>query len=811
MQYGHFDQEKREYVIDRVDLPCSWTNYLGVENMAAVVNHTAGGYLFYKTPEYHRISRFHANSVPMDRPGFYVYLRDNDVVGEEADYWSISWQPVAKPLDKSHYVCRHGMSYTVYECAYNGIEASQTMVIPRGEDVELWDVKIKNTGDTVRNLSVFSYLEFSFHHIMIDNQNYQMSLYCAGSSYEDGIIEEDLFYEEEGYQYFTGNFTPDGFDCVRDNFLGTYQTETNPQALIKGSCSSSQEKGGNHCGSLQKNLILQPGEEVRLVFMLGEGRRDEGKRVREKYSNLMNVDAVYTDLKNYWENKFEKLQIETPNEGMNALINTWTLYQSEINVMFSRFASFIEVGGRVGLGYRDTAQDAMTIPHSNPDKCRERILQLLRGLTTEGYGLHLFQPEWFEPEEGKKPFKSPTVVPTPDKTSMIHGLKDACSDDALWLIASVVEYIKETGDVSFAELPVTYADTFVEGKPFTESVYEHLKRILDFSTKQVGKTGVCLGLRADWNDCLNLGGGESAMVSFLHYWALEQFLELAEFLGKKKDVSKYTKVSKRVKAVCNTELWDGEWFIRGITKNGKKIGCKEDAEGRVHLESNAWAVLSGAAEDEKADLALEAMEKYLYTPYGLLLNTPSYTKPDDDIGFVTRVYPGLKENGAVFSHPNPWAWAAACKRGRGDLAMKFYDALCPYWQNDKIEIRESEPYSYCQFIAGPDHTAFGRARHPFMTGSGGWSYFSATRYMLGIRPDFTELLVDPCIPKDWHQFKVHRVFRGASFDITVENPDGVMRGVKKIYLDGTEVQRILPQEAGTEHKVQIVMGGKKHD
>ena len=619
MRYGYFDNENREYVIDRVDLPCSWTNYLGVEDMAAVVNHTAGGYLFYKTPEYHRISRFRGNAVPMDRPGFYVYLRDND----NADYWSISWQPVGKPLDLAKYTCRHGMSYTTYACEYEGIQASQTMFIPRGEAVQLWDVKVKNTGDRARNLSLFSYLEFSFHHIMIDNQNFQMSLYCAGASYEDGIIEEDLFYEEEGYQYFTADFTPDGFDCMRDRFLGTYNTESNPAAVAAGKCSSSCEKGGNHCGSLQKSLTLQPGEEVRLIFMLGEGRREEGKRVRAKYTDHRTVDRAFEDLRNYWEEKCSKLQVQTPNEGMNTLLNTWTLYQAEINVMFSRFASFIEVGGRVGLGYRDTAQDAMTIPHSNPDKCRERIEQLLCGLTSAGYGLHLFQPEWFMENTGAKPFKSPTVIPEPDRNSIIHGLKDACSDDALWLVAAVTEYIKETGDLGFAFVQLPYADMFLEGKKETESVYQHLKRILDFSAEQVGRTGICKGLRADWNDCLNLGGGESAMVSFLHYWALVQFIELAERLGNTADAEIYTKTAERVREVCNTQLWDGEWFIRGITANGKKIGTQADEEGKVHLESNAWAVLSGAADGEKADAALAAIDKYLYTPYGLLLNTPS--------------------------------------------------------------------------------------------------------------------------------------------------------------------------------------------
>ena len=799
MQYGHFDNEKREYVIDRVDLPVSWTNYLGVKDLCVVVNHTAGGYMFYQSPEYHRVTRFRGNAVPMDRPGHYVYLRD----AKDGDYWSISWQPVGKPLDQAKYTCRHGMSYTTYECDYKGIKASQTLMVPMDDAVELWDVRLKNTTDKERRISVFSYCEFSFHHIMIDNQNFQMSLYCAGSSYDENIIEYDLFYEEFGYQYFTSNVTPDGFDCLRDSFLGAYRTEDNPIAVEHGTCSGSHELGNNHCGSLQKDLVLAPGEEVRLIFMLGEGNREAGKKIREKYSDMANVDAAYAQLKDYWENKFAQLQIRTPNEGMNTLINTWNLYQVEVNIMFSRFASFIEVGGRTGLGYRDTAQDAMTIPHSNPEKCRQRIVELLRGLTTKGYGLHLFSPEWFDPDakkEKKKPFKSPTVIPTVNANDIVYGLEDACSDDALWLVPSIIEYIKETGDAGFADEAVTYADGG-EG-----TVYEHMKRILDFSAEQVGATGICKGLRADWNDCLNLGGGESAMVSFLHYWAICHFLQLAEYLGRTEDVEKYQAMRERVGNVCNRELWDKEWFIRGITKNGKKIGTSEDAEGKVHLESNAWAVLSGAADVEKGKRAMDSVDKYLFTPYGILLNAPSYTVSDDDIGFVTRVYPGLKENGSIFSHPNPWAWAAECVLGRGDRAMKFYNALCPYYQNNMIEIRQSEPYSYCQFVVGRDHTAFGRARHPFMTGSGGWAYFSATRYMLGIRPDFEHLTIDPCIPADWKEFSAVRRWRGAEYDIHVENPDGVMKGVQELYLDGEKVERIPVMAQGSRHDVRVVMG-----
>lgn len=797
MRYGHFDNEKREYVIDRVDLPTSWTNYLGVKDTCVVVNHTAGGYMFYKTPEYHRVTRFRGNSVPMDRPGHYVYVRDND----NGDYFSISWQPVGKPLDKAKYKCRHGLSYSVYECEYDKLKASQKLCVPIEDDVELWDVVIENTDNKPRNLSIFSYCEFSFHHIMIDNQNFQMSLYCAGSSYKDGIILYDLFYEEFGYQYFTSNFSPDGFDCLRDKFLGLYHTEDNPQAVINGQCTGSFEKGNNHCGSLQKNIVIQPGEKVRLIFMLGEGDDIEGRRIREKYSDFANVDKAYNDLEKYWDDKINKLTIETPSEAMNTMINIWNLYQSEVNVMFSRFASFIEVGGRTGLGYRDTAQDSMTIPHSNPEKCKQRIVQLLNGLVSKGYGLHLFQPEWFEKKkDDKKPFKSPTVIPGINKSDIIHGIEDACSDDALWLIPSIVEYIKETGEIEFANQIVPYADKG-EG-----TVYEHMMRILDFSAKEVGATGICLGLRADWNDCLNLGGGESALVSFLHYWAINNFIELAQYLGRDDDVKKYKEMATHVKDVCNNELWDKDWFIRGITKNGKKIGTSTDKEGKVHLESNAWAVLSGAASEEKGIKAMDSVKEYLATPYGIMLNAPSYTVPDDDIGFITRVYPGVKENGAIFSHPNPWAWAAECVLGRGDRAMEYYNSLCPYNQNDMIEIREAEPYSYCQFIMGKDHTAYGRARHPFMTGSGGWSYFSATRYMLGIRPDFDKLNINPCIPKEWDKFKVHRVWRGAEYDINVVNPNKVNKGVKEIKLNGEIVDFIPVMEKGSHNLVEITMG-----
>ena len=421
MQYGHFDDRNREYVIDRVDTPAPWTNYIGVNDMCAVLSQTAGGYSFYKSPQYHRITRFRPNA-PVERPGHYVYLRDD----ETGEYWSVAWQPVGKDLAKAEYECRHGLSYSKFLCGYQGIGACQTVFIPVGEPVEIWDVVLKNR---------------SGHQIERDNQEFEMSLYASGSSYADGVIECELHYEEAGRQWFAASFEPDGFDCLRDRFVGGYRDESRPAAVERGECSGSSETTGNQCAALQKKLVLQPGETVRMAFLLGEGGREQAAPLREKYSDPANVDRAFAALAAFWDEKLKRQQGHTPNPGMNTSLNIWNLYQAEVNIMFSRFASFIEVGGRTGLGYRDTAQDAMAVPHSDPAKCRQRIVELLRGLTQAGYGLHLFQPEWFDPAlRGRRQrFKSPTVVPTPTRAQMIHGIGDVCSDDALWLGASICE------------------------------------------------------------------------------------------------------------------------------------------------------------------------------------------------------------------------------------------------------------------------------------------------------------------------------------------------------------------------------------
>lgn len=804
MQYGHFDTNRDEYVITKPDIPVSWTNYLGTTNLGAVISHNGGGYAYYKSPEYGRITRFRQNGVPLDRPGHWVYVRDND----DADFWSISWQPVGKPLEgpgAARYTSAHGLGYTRFEADYRGIHAEQTIFIPLDDDVELWDVTVRNDSDTVRSLTLASYVEFSFHTINIDNQNLQMSLYSAGSSYENGIIEYDFYYEPWTFHYFASSQTPNSFDTLRENFLGPYRTETNPIAVERGRGSELTGTTQNHCGSLQHVITLPPGEQQRIIYLLGYGSRSAaGVQMQQKYSDLAVVDAERQRLANYWAAKQEKLQINTPNEGMNTLINTWTLLQAETCVQWSRFASFVEVGGRNGLGYRDTAQDVMSVIHSNPQKTRQRIVELLRAQVSSGYGLHLFDPKAFDPDAVPLPdVPSPTVVPTPSTDELIHGLEDTCSDDHLWLVPSVVEYVKETGEQSFLDTVIPYAD----GPDAT--VYEHLKAALDFSSAQVGENGVALGLRADWNDCLNLGGGQTALVTFLHAWAIQSFLELARARGAQQDIEKYEAELGRIEKVTNQELWDGDWWVRGYTRDGVKVGSAQNEEGKIFLEHQAWPVIAGITSEERGKRSMDSVRELLGSEYGSHLNWPAFTKIDDTVGFVTRVYPGIKENAAIFSHPNAWPIIAEALLGRGDQAVAFYDAISPYVQNDNIEVRGAEPYAYVQFIYGRDHERYGMAQNPWLTGTAGWMYTAVTKYILGIRPGFDGLTVDPSIPTSWDGFTVRRQWLGAEYVITVKNPDRVSKGVSTLTVDGVELdpaKPIPPAAPGAAVQVEAVLG-----
>ena len=831
MRYGHFDDDAGEYVIDRVDVPASWINYLGVEDWCTVINQNAGGYSFYRSSQTGRVTRFRPNGVPLDRPGHYLYLRDD----ADGAYWSTSWQPVGTPQDATGYRTRHGLSYSVFESNRNGIEASQRVFVPLGEDAEVWDVTLTNTTDRERTLSLFGYVEFSFHSVAIDNENFQMSLYASGADYADGVVEYDFYYEPWTYHYFTATADPVGFDTLRDSFLGPYRTETNPVAVERGECSGSQATTGNHCGALHHRVTLAPGETVRLAYVLGYGRREVGSRLRAKYADPATVDAAIAELASYWQRKRSVLSLRTPSAAMNTLLNTWTLLQAETCVVWSRFASFVEVGGRVGLGYRDTAQDIMSVVHTNPGKVRQRMTELLHGQMSWGYGLHLFEPLLFsenQREDIPVGVKLPTVVPG-RASDLVHGLADACSDDHLWLVPSVVEYVKETGDLDFLQRVVPFADSTMTAAeraevigpdaagrfdPAPATVYEHLRRAIEFSAEQVGDNGIAKGLRADWNDCLNLGGGQTALVSFLHVWAAKALAEVAGHLGWTDEQTRLEAIARQVTEATNRKLWDGEWYLRGYTRDGGKIGSATSPEGRIFLEHMPWAVISGAAPVERGTSAMDAVRSHLASEYGTHLCWPSYTKVDDTIGYVTRVYPGVKENGAIFSHPNAWPIIAETILGRGEAAMAYYDALAPANSNDTIEVYGAEPYVYAQFRYGRDHDWFGKAQNPWLTGTAGWMYTAATKYVLGVRPDFDALVVDPCIPSEWDGFTLTRQWRGATYEIEVRNPSHVSAGVASVEVDGRTlptthdqtrnraIARLPLAGSGTTQRVIVILG-----
>ena len=808
MQYGHFDTAADEYVITRPDVPVSWTNYLGTKDFATVIAHHGGAYSYYRSPQYGRVTRFRQNGVPMDGPGHFVYLRD----AADGDYWSVSWQPVGKPFATpgeeagpgvARYTTAHGLGYTRFEASYRGIDASQTVFVPLDDDVEVWDVRVTNTTAEPRALTVGSYVEFSFHTITIDNQNLQMSLYAAGASYADGIIEEDFYYEPWTFHFFASSEEPSSWDCRRDAFIGPYRTERDPLAIERGRGSGSQGTTQNHCGSLQHEITLAPGETRRLAFVLGHGSRDAvGRAMKAKYSDPATVDAERARLRAHWRAKQDRQRIATPHEGMNTMINSWTLLQAETCVQWSRFASFVEVGGRNGLGYRDTAQDVLSVIHSNPVKTRSRIMELLRAQTEAGYGLHLFDPAVFDPDAEQKPdVPSPTIVPTPDPADLIHGLEDTCSDDHLWLVPSVVAYVAETGDLGFLDEVVPFA----EGTP--ASVYDHLRAALDFSAAQVAPNGVALGLRADWNDCLNLGGGQSALVTFLHAWAIGSFLEVARHLGRDDDVARYSAERDRIAEVAE-RLWDGRWWLRGYTRDGVTIGSRANAEGRIFLEHQAWPIIAGITSQDRGETAMDAVAELLGSPYGSHLNWPAFTEVDDTVGFVTRVYPGVKENAAIFSHPNAWPIVAEALLGRGDRAVALYDAISPHRQNDEIETRHTEPYAYVQFVYGRDHEFHGRGQNPWLTGTAGWMYTAVTKYVLGVRPGIAGLVIDPAVPRDWPGFSVRREWRGAVYEIDVTNV-GSGHGVRSVTVDGTDHpvdEPIAPRPAGSVVEVAVVVG-----
>ncbi|KGM13558.1 GH36-type glycosyl hydrolase domain-containing protein [Cellulomonas bogoriensis] len=791
MRYGYFDDAAREYVITRPDTPRSWINYLGSRLYGGITTQNSGGYSFFRSGGTGRVLRMRFNGVPVDEPGRFVYLRDDDGAGPlpEGDFWSASWQPVGKPLDgEGAYTAkvRHGLGYSVFEADYGDVHSEMTTFIPRGQAFEYWALTVTNTGQVPRRLSVFSYAELANEwNYRQDLENLQYSQYVVQATYADGMIHRrnstrDAFSE---LWFALAGAPVASFDTDRDAFLGPYRTPSAPWAVERGECSGSETVGDNSCASLHARLELAPGESRQVVFCLGVGSPDEpwtdsrasagapvtlpaGREVVAEYATPERVQAELDAIRQEWADHVAPLQVRTPDPELDSMVNVWHAYQTHMTFNWSRGVSLVEAGDRDGLGYRDTVQDMLAVIHAIPEAVRERLDLILTGQTAEGGGMPLVKP--LEHVPGR--------MPTP-------SLEQYRSDDALWLPITVAAFVRETGDLGYLDQVLPYAD---HGEA---DVFGHLVQALQFSLDHLGDNGLVQGLAADWNDCLQFGTtGESMFSTFLLANGLRVVRELALESGRA-DAASWAAERLEALAPAIDKAWDGQWFIRGISATGAALGSHLADEGQIYLEPNVWAVISGAVEPERATAAMDSVHTRLASEHGVALCDPPHTKPMEGVGLSLLVFPvGHKENGGIFCHANSWTIVAEAMLGRGDRAYEYYRSYLPARYNDSAEVHQAEPYVYAQFTHGPTSPRFGQARNPWLTGTASWTYVGVTQHILGIRPALDGLEVDPCLPTTWDGFEARRRFRGAWVTVKVENPDHVSTGVVHLDVDGTRVE-----------------------
>jgi len=783
MKYGYFDDKRREFVITRPDTPTPWINYLGCDEYCALISNTAGGYSFHRDPKDKRISRFRYNNVPVDRPGRYVYIRDEG----SKDYWGATWQPVLK--NKNYrYECRHGMGYTVIRSKYAGISTETSYFVPIGENHEFWALRIKNDSPKARKLKIFTYLEFCLWHAEMDMTDFQYTLNIASAVNDGNMLFHQTGYAPKsgrfGLSYFGCSSKISGYDCDRESFIGAYRSESNPVVVESGKSLKSIASGGNPIASVSVDVTLQKGETKDIIFSLGVAETKEDAKAT--YAKNLSPKVVYEKLetlKSYWSDYLGHYHAETPDPETNTMVNIWNQYQCRTTFNWSRFASYYEAGIGRGMGFRDSNQDTLGVLHAIPGRAKTRITELASNQFKNGSSYHKFFPL--------------------TKT----GEKGGYSDDPLWLVMSTAAYIKETGDIAFLDELVK----FVDAAP--APMYEHLKKAIDFVLSEKGSQGFVKMRFADWNDCLNLGVdneiAETTWVPELLYAELSEFLTIAKLLDKDEDYEKYSAIAKGVKDNFNKKAWDGKWYIRGIDKYGKPVGsskCKEG--GNIDLLPQAWAVMSGIADPARGVTCMDSVKSLLDTEYGIMLMSPPYTEYDEKLGAVTTFAPGLKENGGIFCHSNPWAMIAETMLGRGEMAFKYYKTISPAEKNKIADTHLTECYIYSQFITGKGNRNFGRARNSWLTGTAAWNFVAISGYILGVRPDYNGLVIDPCIPKKWKGYKVRRVFRNAVYDISVKNPKGVNKGVKKLIVDGMKIEGNVAPVFNDEktHKVEVVLG-----
>ncbi len=806
MRFGYFDGQNREYVITRPDTPLPWINYLGESGYCAMISQTAGGYSFHIDPREQRILRYRYDNVPFDQGGRYLFIRD-DKTGK---FHSPTWAPVYEKLDR--YECRHGLGYTVISSEKNGIEAEITYLVPLGEDLEIWKLEIRNPKSEIRNLTLFSYLEFCLWDAVGDATNFQRTwsigkAHCEGST----IIHDSLYGSwKDIFAYFHCSEKVHSFDCQRKSFLGDfgYTPLQRPEAVVKGECSNSTAIGWAPIGAHCVKLKLKPGQKKTIVFILGVANKAQVSKSKiAKFSDPKTVDRELKKVKDYWAENLSKFQVETPDKDLDLSLNIWNQYQCRQTFAWSRYASYYESGIGRGMGFRDSNQDTLGFAHMIPEKVRQRILDLAAMQFEDGSTFHQYSP--------------------------ITGKGDLIgySDDPLWLVYATANYIKETGDFSILDEKVAFASigkrelvqvghhdygksqiTNDKSQIKKASLYEHLRIGIKRVWTDRGKHGLPLAKFSDWNDCLNMLGkkynAESVLVGFMLVAACRDMVELCEAAGRKSHLKEYSDIAAKMKATLARSAWDGAWYKRAFDDQGRPVGSKQSTEGKIFLEPQPWSVISGAAGVKEGLTAMDSVHKHLFTEYGIKLLDPAFYGYHPELGEISTYPPGLKENASIFCHPNPWAIVAECLLKRGDRAFEYFKAILPPAQNDKAEIRKTEPYVYCQMVAGPDHPDFGEGKNSWLTGSAAWNFYAASQYILGIRPAYNGLTIDPCLPGTWRNFKIMRTFRGTRYKIIVKNPRAGNNRVKFVIVDGRRIDgNIVPIfKDRKEHTVEAVLG-----
>lgn len=782
MEYGYFDEKNKEYVIKRPDTPTPWINYLGLDEYCAMVSNTAGGYSFFKDPRDRRILRYRYNNLPCDRPGRYIYLRDNST----KEYWSATWQPTKKDLKAYEYECRHGLGYTQIKSRYQDIETQATYFVPPKENLEVWILRVKNSANSARELSLFTYIEFCLWQALMDMQDFQYSLNISRAEcLKDTIYHLTNYYPNAGrknFAYFSASKSISGFDTDREAFIGNYRDESNPVVIENGESLNSLNRGGNPIGSHHIKLNLTPQQEEYIVFVLGveESKARAGRNIN-KYKDTGYALKKLQEIKEAWQEHLANLEVETPDKEFNTMVNVWNQYQCRMTFNWARSASFYESGIGRGIGFRDSNQDCLGVLHAIAPSVKQRIIDLAKNQFKRGDSYHQYFP----------------LTKAGDKTGY--------SDDHLWLIVSTTSYIKETGDFSFLRAKVPFADGGVA------TLYEHLMRAVDYSFKHRGKHGIPLLGYADWNDCLNNLGkkAESIWVAQFLCYVTKELALLAKFVKKGKDALRLNKLYEKMSSTINRRAWDGSWYIRVFDEYGRPVGSKKCKEGgKIYLNTQSWGVLSEISDTTRGLKCMDAVREKLVTEHGIKLMGPAYKRFYPYVGAIGTFSPGLKENGGIFSHANPWAVIAETKLRRGDLAFSYYKRICPAARNSLSDIQKTEPYIYSQFIAGDESPHFGLSRNSWLTGSASWNLVAAHSYILGIRADYKGLIIDPCIPAEWPSFKAKRVFRGSSYDIEFSNPKHKSFGIESIEVDGKKITgNILPVFTDRKsHSVKAVMG-----